>query len=51
VLASLGRLAGSGEGGLVLQGSGDLAVLEAAAAHWLQKPRQQDAAAPAATAA
>jgi len=49
VLASLGRLAESGQGGLLLQGSGDLAVLEGAAAHWLQK-RPQDAAAPAATA-
>jgi len=52
VLASLGRLADGGEGELVLQGSGDLAMLEAAAAHWLQQPRQQQgAAAPAATAA
>lgn len=50
VLASLGRLADGGDGGLVLQGSGDLAVLEAAAAHWLQKPRQQSAAIPAASA-
>lgn len=47
VLASLGRLADGCDGGLVLQGSGDLAVLEAAAAHWLQKPRQQSAAVPA----
>jgi len=51
VLASLGRLAEGGEGGMVLQGSGDLAVLDTAAAHWLQRPWQQDAAAPAATAA
>jgi glutamate racemase len=50
VLASLDRLANDGDGGLVLQGSGDLAVLEAAAAHWLQKPRQQSAAIPAASA-
>lgn len=50
VLASLGRLADSGEGGLILQGSGDLAVLQAAAAHWLPGP-QQAAAPPAATAA
>ena len=49
VLASLGRLAQGGEGGLVLQGSGDAAVLEAAAAHWLQQP--QGTSAPAATAA
>ncbi|QGW82872.1 glutamate racemase [Variovorax paradoxus] len=49
VLASLGRLANDGEGELVLQGSGDLAVLEAAAAHWLQ-PRQQSTAVPAPTA-
>lgn len=40
VLASLGRLADGGEGGLILQGSGNLAVLEAAAAHWLQRPQQ-----------
>ena len=45
VLASLGRLADSGEGGLVLQGSGDAAVLEAAAAHWLQQPQAAPAAA------
>ncbi|MDR6887397.1 MULTISPECIES: glutamate racemase [Variovorax] len=51
VLASLGLLAEGGEGGMVLQGSGDLAVLEAAAAHWLKGPWQQDAAAPVATAA
>ncbi|MBT2332731.1 glutamate racemase [Variovorax paradoxus] len=51
VLASLGRLADGGEGGLVLQGSGDSAVLEAAAAHWLQQPQQQGMAARAATAA
>lgn len=50
VLTSLGRLADGGDGGLVLQGSGDLAVLEAAAAHWLQEPRQQSAAIPAASA-
>ncbi|BEP61400.1 glutamate racemase [Variovorax sp. V213] len=49
VLASLGRLADSGEGGLLLQGSGDLAALEAAAAHWLQR-RPQAATAAAATA-
>lgn len=45
VLASLGRLAQGGEGGLVLQGSGDPAVLEAAAAHWLQQPQAASAAA------
>jgi glutamate racemase len=49
VLGSLGRLADSSEGGLLLQGSGDLAVLEAAAAHWLQR-RPQAATATAATA-
>ena len=49
VLASIGRLADSSDGGLVLQGSGDLAVLEAAAAHWLQR-RPQAATAAAATA-
>ena len=48
VLASLGRLAKGGEGGLQLQGSGDLAVLEAAAVHWLQR-RPQAATAAAAT--
>jgi glutamate racemase len=48
VLASLGRLADSGEGGLLLQGSGDFAVLEAAAAHWLPQPRQSDMTLPAA---
>ncbi|MEJ1169775.1 glutamate racemase [Variovorax sp. CCNWLW235] len=50
VLASLGRLADGGDGGLVLQGSGDLAMLEAAATHWLREPRQQSAATPAASA-
>jgi len=35
VLAAAGRLA-DGEGGLILQSSGDQAVLEAAAARWLQ---------------
>jgi glutamate racemase len=48
VLASLGRLADSGDGGLLLQGSGDFAVLEAAAAHWLPQPRQNDMTLPAA---
>jgi glutamate racemase len=48
VLASLGRLADSGDGGLLLQGSGELAVLEAAAAHWLPQPRQSDSTVPAA---
>jgi glutamate racemase len=40
VLASLDKLAESGEGGLVLQGSGNLTVLEAACAHWLQGPKR-----------
>jgi glutamate racemase len=35
VLASIGRLSG-GEGGLILQSSGDQSVLEVAAARWLQ---------------
>ena len=48
VLASLGQLADGGQGGLLLQGSGDLAVLEAAAAHWLRQPRPSDAPATAA---
>jgi glutamate racemase len=48
VLASLGRLADGGEGGLRLQSSGDLAVLEAAAARWLRLP-PQDASSPAAS--
>lgn len=41
LLASAGRLADESEGaqgGLLLQGSGDLAMLEAAAARWLQRP-------------
>ncbi|RIX85086.1 glutamate racemase [Acidovorax cavernicola] len=50
VLASLGRLAGDGsEGGLVLESSGDPAVLEAAAARWLPA-RAQGASVPAANA-
>jgi len=35
LLASAGRLANGGSGGLLLQSSGDVAVLEAAAAQWL----------------
>jgi len=38
LLASAGRLAESGSGGLLLQSSGDVAVLEAAAAKWLGLP-------------
>jgi glutamate racemase len=47
LLASAGRLAVEGtdeEGSLLLQGSGDLAVLETAAARWLQLPVQTPAA-------
>ncbi|MDQ0570852.1 glutamate racemase [Variovorax paradoxus] len=51
VLASLDRLADSGDGGLLLQGSGELAVLEAAAAHWLPQPRQNGTTATAANVA
>ncbi|MCY1245945.1 Glutamate racemase [compost metagenome] len=51
VLASLGRLADDGsEGALVLESSGDLAVLEAAAARWLPA-RAQGASVPTANAA
>jgi len=38
VLASAGRLGDSVDGALQLAGSGDLAALEAAAAHWLPLP-------------
>lgn len=51
VLTSLGRLADdNGEGGLVLESSGVLAVLDAAAARWLPA-RVQGASVPAANAA
>jgi glutamate racemase len=35
LLTSAGRLADSGDGSLLLQGSGDVALLEAAASRWL----------------
>lgn len=47
LLTSAGRLAdehGEPQGRLLLQSSGDVAVLEAAAAHWLQSPSQRIAA-------